>query len=132
MGQPVSDFDFHLPEERIALRPAEPRDAARLLQVEEHGLADRGILDLPALLSPGDALVFNDTRVIPARLHGLRQRGELVARIEVTLHKREGASQWRAFARPGKKLAAGDRLRFGDAGNGACMLATLDAMVRKR
>ena len=88
----VDEFDFDLPEERIALRPARPRDAARMLVVgpEENALADKGVRDLPDFLEPGDVLVFNDTKVIPARLFGTRQRGEAVARIEVMLHLREG------------------------------------------
>ncbi|MFY7976222.1 MAG: S-adenosylmethionine:tRNA ribosyltransferase-isomerase, partial [Brevundimonas sp.] len=70
----TADFDFDLPEDRIALRPVEPRDAARLLIVREGALADHVVRDLPGLLQPGDALVFNDTRVIPARLDGIRVR----------------------------------------------------------
>ena len=115
----VDDFDFELPDARIALRPAEPRDAARLLVVRPGegrvaGLQDRIVRDLPELLAPGDVLVLNDTRVIPARLHARRRRGEAVAGVEILLHKREGAARWRAFARPAKKLAAGDPLVFGD------------------
>tara|TARA_R110002096_G_scaffold169002_4_gene340338 strand:+ start:430 stop:1482 length:1053 start_codon:yes stop_codon:yes gene_type:complete len=113
----VSDFDFDLPEDRIALRPARPRDAARLLHVSGDGtLGDHGVLDLPDLLQPGDVLVFNDTRVIPAALNGERparaQGGGGPARIEVNLHKREGSDLWRAFARPGKRLRAGDVIHF--------------------
>ena len=91
----VDLFDFALPPDRIALRPAEPREAARLLAV---GLAepDRTVADLPSLLRPGDCLVVNDTRVIPARLTGRRRRGGVDARVEATLHKREGADAWRA------------------------------------
>jgi len=129
VAQSLSDFDFALPEESIALRPAEPRDAARLLAVDADGLHDHGVRDLASLLRPGDAMVFNDTRVIPARLSGIRHRGELRANIEITLHKREGEARWRAFARPGKKLAAGDRLQFGEGGDAVCFLATLDATV---
>ena len=112
----VDDFDFHLPESAIALRPAAPRDAARLLTVQPGApdlLADRVVRDLPDLLRPGDALVVNDTRVVPARLFGLRRRGEAVARIEVTLHRRDAADRWRAFVRPAKRLAQGERLVFG-------------------
>ena len=101
----VELFDFDLPEERIALRPASPRDAARMLVVrpgEEPPFDDRTVRDLPDLLRPGDVLVVNDTRVIPARLWGLRTRGEAAARVEILLHKREGAERWRAFARPGQ------------------------------
>ena len=132
----VELFDFDLPEERIALRPAKPRDAARMLVVrpgEEPPLDDRTVRDLPDLLRPGDVLVLNDTRVIPARLWGLRTRGEAAARIEILLHKREGAERWRAFARPAKRLAVGDRIRFGeDSESTACLLASLDAEVEAR
>jgi S-adenosylmethionine:tRNA ribosyltransferase-isomerase len=105
----VSDFDFDLPTERIALRPVEPRDAARMLVVRPDGLADHGVRDLPQLLRAGDCLVFNDTRVIPAQLEG--QRGE--ARIGATLHKREGLRGWRAFIRNGRRLREGDEIIFG-------------------
>lgn len=127
----VDLFDFHLPEDRIALRPAEPRERARLLVVPREGAPrDAAIRDLPSLLRPGDALVVNDARVIPARLTGLRVRGEAAARIEVTLHKREGEDRWRAFARPAKKLNVGERIRFGEASESmACLLAALDAEV---
>ena len=105
----VDDFDFDLPRDLIALRPACPRDAARLLHVPlAGGLADLGIRDLPSLLLPGDILVFNDTKVIPARLFG--RRGQ--AGVEVTLHQRTGLAQWKAFARPAKKLRPGDRVDF--------------------
>jgi S-adenosylmethionine:tRNA ribosyltransferase-isomerase len=114
----LSDFDFALPEGLIALRPAEPRDAARLLVVEPGrvgsgapaSLADRAVRDLPSLLRPGDALVFNDTRVIPARLRAARPRGEATARIEIMLHQRIGADRYRAFLRPAKKVADGETL----------------------
>jgi len=106
----VEDFDFELPRERIAARPAEPRDAARLLEVRPDGIYDRVFRELPGLLRAGDLLVFNDTKVIPARLTG--RRGE--ARIEATLHKREAPGRWRAFARPAKRLKAGDRIDFAD------------------
>ncbi|HWA61865.1 MAG TPA: tRNA preQ1(34) S-adenosylmethionine ribosyltransferase-isomerase QueA [Caulobacteraceae bacterium] len=126
----VSDFDFPLPEDRIALRPASPRDAARLLVVGEGGaLEDRVVRDLPDLLRPGDALVFNDTRVIPARLFGQRVREDGVVRVEALLHRRLDASRWTAFMRPGKRLAAGDRVRFGETSDRACFLADLDATV---
>ena len=130
----VSLFDFDLPEGRIALRPAAPRDSARLLVVPgQGGFVDAGVRDLPDFLRAGDALVVNDTRVIPARLSGLRQRGENVARIEVTLHKREGAARWWAFARPAKKLQVGERIRFGEAPDGAaCLLGALDAAVTEK
>lgn len=128
----VDAFDFELPEERIALRPAEPRDAARMLVVRPGAgpeLEDRGVRDLPAFLKPGDALVVNDTRVIPAALEGVRARaGGAAVRIEATLVKRLGPARWRAFAKPGKRLKDGDRVRFGGEGS-ACLLGTLDATV---
>jgi S-adenosylmethionine:tRNA ribosyltransferase-isomerase len=106
----VDLFDFELPSDRIALRPASPRDSARLLCVGEGGaLADHVVRDLPALLGAGDVLVFNDTRVIPAQLEG--RRGE--ARIGATLHKREGPRAWRAFIRNAKRLREGDRIDLG-------------------
>ena len=97
-GVRLSDFDFELPEDRIALRPVSPRDAARLLVVDAGGaLADRRVGDLSALLRAGDALVFNDTRVIPARLRGLRRRDEAsVVAVEATLHRRLTSSRWAA------------------------------------
>jgi len=101
-------FDFDLPPERIALRPISPRDAARLLVVRPGGVAeDRAVRDLPELLQPGDAVVVNDTRVIPARLVGRRiGRGE-EPRIEATLHRRLDGSRWRAFVKPGRRLQPG-------------------------
>jgi S-adenosylmethionine:tRNA ribosyltransferase-isomerase len=118
----LSDFDFDLPEDRIALRPAEPRDAARFLVVRPgQQLADHVVRELPDFLRPGDALVFNDTRVIPARLAGLREGrttggadGTPVA-VEATLHRRVAPDRWSAFMRPGKRLKVGDRVAFGDA-----------------
>ena len=128
----VDLFDFELPQERIALRPAEPRDAARLLVVRPgEGLEDRGVRDLPSLLAPGDALVFNDTRVIPAQLTGLRRRDGGLAQVDVTLHMRVAPDRWKAFARPAKRLAEGDRIQFGHGGN-ACLLGSLDATVAER
>ena len=106
----VDLFDFELPTENIALRPASPRDSARLLFVPGGGdLADHVVTDLPVLLRAGDCLVFNDTRVIPAQLEGVR--GE--ARIGATLHKREGLRRWRAFVRNAKRVRIGDRIDFG-------------------
>lgn len=106
----VDLFDFELPQENIALRPARPRDSARLLGVGGEGsFRDLTVLDLPSLLNPGDVLVFNDTRVIPAQLEG--QRGE--ARIGATLHKRIDLRRWQAFVRNGKRLREGDEIRFG-------------------
>ena len=111
----LSDFDFELPEDRIALRPAEPRDSARLLEVRPGGeRLDHHVRDLPSLLRPGDILVINETRVIPARLKGRRIRAGSDIAIEATLHQKASDQSWRAFMRPGKKIAAGDRLQFGD------------------
>jgi S-adenosylmethionine:tRNA ribosyltransferase-isomerase len=121
-------FDFHLPADRIALEPADPRDSARLLVVSPDGREDRRFGELPCLLRSGDALVFNDTRVIRAALEGERVRGEARARISFNLHKRVDESRWRAFARPAKRLAIGDRIRFGHDGR-VCFLGTLDATV---
>lgn len=106
----VDDFDFDLPPERIALRPVRPRDAARMLCVTRDGLADRGVRDLPILLRPGDCLVFNDTRVIPAQLEG--RRGD--ARIGATLHKRIDLRRWQAFVRNAKRVRIGDTIDFGE------------------
>jgi S-adenosylmethionine:tRNA ribosyltransferase-isomerase len=129
----VGLFDFDLPEDRIALRPASPRDAARLLVVrpdDQNPFEDRGIRDLVDLLRPGDALVLNDTRVIPSRLRGRRHRGEASAAIEIMLHKREAADRWLAFARPAKKLAIGETIVFGESGAGrVCELGRLEAEV---
>ena len=106
----VDLFDFELPPERIALRPARPRDAARMLVVEgERPFADRHVRDLPQLLRAGDVLVFNDTRVIPAQLEG--RRGD--ARIGATLHKRLDLRRWQAFIRNAKRLKPGDTVEFG-------------------
>ena len=106
----VDLFDFDLPAELIALRPAKPRDSARLLLVDGEEILDEAVLDLPNLLRPGDTLVFNDTRVIPAQLEG--RRGE--ARIGATLHKREGPRDWWAFVRNAKRLRGGDKIEFGN------------------
>ena len=114
----VDLFDFDLPEERIALRPALPRESARLLHVPAEGaLGDRLVGDLPNLLREGDVLVFNDTKVIPARLDGLRRReglpdGQGVAQIEATLHLRLDGGRWKAFVRPAKRVAVGDVIQF--------------------
>jgi S-adenosylmethionine:tRNA ribosyltransferase-isomerase len=123
-------FDFELPEERIALYPAEPRDAARMLVVDPRAgaLSDRGVRDLPDLLEPGDALVFNDTRVIPAALDGLRVREGVAAKVAFNLIKRVDGARWRAFARPAKRLEPGDRVRFGHAIT-SCLSGALDATV---
>jgi S-adenosylmethionine:tRNA ribosyltransferase-isomerase len=121
----VDLFDFELPKERIALRPAEPRDAARLLIIRPHTMPqfeDRTILDLPNYLGAGDVLAVNDTRVIRARLYGVRNRENAAARVEATLIRREGEAHWRALVRPAKKLRQGDALSFvGASGsNGLC------------
>lgn len=127
-------FDFDLPPERIALRPVAPRDAARLLVVRPGGtpeLADKGVRDLPDLLNPGDALVVNDTFVIPARLSGRRIGRGTEPKVEATLTERLDGSRWRAFVRPAKKLAPGDVIRFGEEGK-VCFLGQLDATVEGR
>lgn len=106
----VDLFDFDLPPERIALRPAAPRDSARMLVLGgEDGLEDRNVTDLPSFLRAGDCLLFNDTRVIPAQLEGIR--GE--ARIGATLHKRIDLRRWQAFVRNAKRVRTGDRIDFG-------------------
>ncbi|MGN6848565.1 MAG: tRNA preQ1(34) S-adenosylmethionine ribosyltransferase-isomerase QueA [Sphingomicrobium sp.] len=105
----VDLFDFELPQERIALRPARPRDSARLLLVEGKTISGHQVLELPDLLRPGDVLVFNDTKVIPAQLEG--RRGE--ASIGAMLHKREGPREWQAFLRNAKRARVGDRIDFG-------------------
>ena len=109
----VDDFDFDLPRECIAQRPAVPKDSARLLEVGraadgDDGLRDHTVRDLPGLLGAGDIVVFNDTRVIPARLPG--RCGQ--ARVEVTLHRRIDPAVWLAFAKPARKLHVGDRVDF--------------------
>ncbi|HEY8277276.1 MAG TPA: tRNA preQ1(34) S-adenosylmethionine ribosyltransferase-isomerase QueA [Methyloceanibacter sp.] len=130
----VDEFDYDLPEQLIALRPASPRDASRLLVVEpgaEARFVDRMISDLPGLLSPGDALIFNDTRVIPAELKGTRQREGAVAHISVTLIERLDDHRWQALTRPAKRLKQGDSIIVGEAGN-ACLVGTLNAIVEAR
>ena len=126
----LADFDFHLPDANIALRPAIPRDAARLLIVAPGApLRDLSVRDLPELLRAGDMLVLNDTKVIPARLKGVRHRGENRLQAEATLHRRLSPHQWSAFMRPGKRLAVGDRVVFGESSDRACLLGALDATV---
>jgi S-adenosylmethionine:tRNA ribosyltransferase-isomerase len=116
----VDDFDFALPPDRIALRPASPRDSARLLVLRGGALEDRAVADLPRLLRAGDTLVFNDTRVIPAQLEGRREavadgpRSGPGARIGATLHKREGPRAWFAFVRNARRVRTGDRIEFGE------------------
>ena len=128
-------FDFALPEDRIALRPAVPRDAARLLVVRPGApveLEDRTIGDLPALLRRGDAIVVNDTKVFAASLHGRRLgRGEHEPAIAATLIKRLDGSRWQALVKPAKRLVAGDVVRFGSEGR-VCFLEQLDATVEHK
>jgi S-adenosylmethionine:tRNA ribosyltransferase-isomerase len=129
----IANFDFELPEDRIALRPAVPRDSARLLLVEPGAaLKDLNVFDLPDLLRPGDVLVLNDTKVIPARLKGVRVRQESRVAVEATLHRRLSGHVWTAFMRPGKRLAEGDRIVFGEADDRACFLGNLDATVKAK
>lgn len=119
----VSEFDFELPEDRIALHPAEPRDSARMLVVRpSEPLADRHVTDLLDILQPGDVLLVNDTKVLPAELKGTRIRGENRSTVSFNLHKRVDAKTWRAFARPAKRLHVLDRLELGDDGS---LLATV-------
>ena len=125
-------FDFPLPPERIALRPARPRDAARLLVVRPGApFEDRVVRDLPELLRAGDQLVVNDTRVIPASLHGRRVGRGPETPIEANLVKRLDGSRWNAFVKPAKRLAVGDTVRFGDEGK-VCFLGQLDASVEAK
>lgn len=119
----TSDFDFELPPERIALRPAVPREAAKLLVVADQ-LHDRAVADLPAELRAGDVLVFNNTKVIPAALTGVRTgRAGTTPKIEALLHQRLDSSRWKAFVKPAKKLVAGDNVLFG---------GTLEAVVEEK
>src|SRR5580693_3109757 len=125
-------FDFELPNERIALRPASPRDSARLLVVEPGGsLYDRAVSDLPQWLKPGDQIVVNDTKVISAQLRGRRIGRETEPKIEATLIKRLDGSRWQALVKPAKKLARGDVVRFGNEGK-VCLLGHLDAEVEHK
>ncbi len=132
----VDLFDFDLPDERIALRPAEPRDSARLLVVDPNGgantLSDHQVRDLPSFLRPGDAVVFNDTKVIPAQLEGIRHReGAPGQQVSATLHMRTAPDRWKAFAKPGKRIKIGDRIQFGH-GENVCALGSLDATVEEK
>jgi S-adenosylmethionine:tRNA ribosyltransferase-isomerase len=127
----VDDFDFDLPSENIALRPIEPRESARLLYIDANGLSDFLVGDLPSLLRDDDVLVFNDTKVIPAQLFGIRERDGNIAQIEATLHMREALDKWRAFLRPGKRVKVGERVRFGH-DNNACLAGVLDAIVLEK
>lgn len=113
----VDEFHFELPQDRIALRPARPRDSARLLEVGGAGeRVDRVVHDLPDMLQAGDLMVFNDTRVIPAALRGVRPAREpagAIVQVQANLHRRVDARRWRAFAKPGKRLKVGDDVHFG-------------------
>jgi S-adenosylmethionine:tRNA ribosyltransferase-isomerase len=125
-------FDFDLPASHIALRPASPRDSARMLVVEPEGvLRDRGVGDLPQWLEPGDQLVVNDTKVIAAQLKGRRIGRESEPKVEATLIKRLDGSRWQALVRPAKKLSRGDVVRFGNEGR-VCLLGHLDAEVEHK
>jgi S-adenosylmethionine:tRNA ribosyltransferase-isomerase len=130
----VDAFDFVLPPESVALTPANPRDSARMLVVGSGGdVADAHVRDLPDYLTSADALVVNDTRVIPARLDGIRVRGEAIASIEATLIERVDDCRWRALVRPAKRLNVGERIRFGETSESlACLLAGLDAEVEDK
>jgi S-adenosylmethionine:tRNA ribosyltransferase-isomerase len=125
-------FDFELPADSIALRPANPRDTARMLVVEPGAaLQDRTVADLPQMLRPGDQLVVNDTKVIPAQLAGRRIGRDAEPKIEATLIKRIDGSRWQALVKPAKKLIEGDRIRFGNEGR-VCLLGHLDADVEAK
>ena len=125
-------FDFELPPERIALRPASPRDSARMLVVQPNGeLRDQSISDLPVWLTASDQLVVNDTKVIAAPLKGRRIGRETEPKIEATLIMRLDGSRWQALVKPAKKLTAGDRIRFGNEGK-VCLLGHLDASVEAK
>src|SRR6201999_1458811 len=125
-------FDFELPPEAIALRPANPRDSARLLVVQPGDvLRDQFIADLPKWLEPGDQLVVNDTKVIAAQLKGRRIGRETEPKIEATLIRRLDGSRWQALVKPAKKLAEGDTIRFGNEGK-VCLLGHLDAQVEAK
>lgn len=127
----LADYDFHLPEERIALHPANPRDSSRLLVVKPGAtpeFSDHIFTDLAEQLAPGDLLVFNDTKVIPARLIGTRIREENRVGIEALLIKRLDESTWDAFAKPGKRLKPGDKIVFGEV-NPVCLIGHLVAEV---
>ncbi len=124
----VDEFDFDLPEDRIAIRPVSPRDSSKLLVVNAPAAGDLSghiVGDLPQLLRPGDVLVFNDTKVIPAHLPGIRHRDDATASIEATLHMRVAADRWRAFVKGAKKLTVGDRIAFC---NGAIEAVVIDKL----
>ena len=121
----VDLFDFDLPTDRIALRPARPRDSARMLLVEGEKLSDRKVLDQPDVLRPGDILVFNDTRVIPAQLEGMRGK----ARVGATLHKRESLREWWAFVRNAKRVRDGDMIEFGEGVKASAVARDLEGAI---
>ena len=124
-------FDFELPQASIALRPASPRDSAKMLVVQGGELHDRVVSDLPDWLKAGDQLVVNDTKVISAQLSGRRIGRAIEPKIEATLIKRLDGSRWQALVRPAKKLAVGDGIRFGNEGR-VCLLGNLDAVVESK
>jgi S-adenosylmethionine:tRNA ribosyltransferase-isomerase len=125
-------FDFELPPDSIALRPASPRDVARMLVVRPgQGVEDRIVKDLPSFLEAGDQLVVNDTKVIAAQLAGRRLGGATEPRIDATLIKRLDGSRWQALVRPARKLSTGDTVRFGNEGR-VCLLGNLDATVEAK
>src|SRR5947209_9407904 len=125
-------FDFELPTASVALRPASPRDSARMLVVQADGALRHGIVtDLPRWFEPGDQVVVNDTRVIPAQLSGRRIGRDTEPKVEATLIKRLDGSRWQALVKPAKKLAAGDVVRFGNEGK-VCLLGHLDAQVEAK
>jgi S-adenosylmethionine:tRNA ribosyltransferase-isomerase len=135
----VDLFDFDLPEDNIALRPASPRDSARFLVVRPDAdpvLADHRVFELADFLKPGDALVFNDTKVIPAQLEGIRHREGAAnegrgQQVSATLHMRTAADVWKAFAKPGKRIKIGDRIEFGHSAE-TCELGSLMATVEEK
>ncbi len=128
----VSEFDFDLPNERIALYPVSPRDSARMLVIKpEIELEDKIVTDLVDLLNPNDVLVINDTKVIPAELNAIRHRNENQSKISFNLHKRINASTWAAFARPAKRLKSGDKLVFSAINDSKVTLENLIAYVEK-
>src|ERR1700687_5095632 len=132
LGMRTDLFDFDLPTGHIALRPASPRDSARMLIVQPGGvLLDRVVTDLPLWLEPGDQLVVNDTKVISAQLKGRRISRETETKIEATLIKRLDGSRWQALVKPAKKLSQGDVVRFGHEGK-VCLLGQLDAQVEHK
>ncbi|MEH2468737.1 S-adenosylmethionine:tRNA-ribosyltransferase-isomerase (queuine synthetase) [Nitrobacteraceae bacterium AZCC 2299] len=125
-------FDFELPAANIALRPASPRDSARMLVVQPGAaLEDNVVADLPQWLRPGDQLVVNDTKVIAAQLTGRRIGRDVETKIEATLIKRLDGSRWQALVKPAKRLIPGDTVRFGSEGR-VCLLGHLDAQVEHK